>query len=625
MKVTWSFQAHYFLILLPHFIKAQPEITIKNKKTVYATSGSNVTLQCCILKRDGIYVTQTQWSKVDNTPPSRIAVYNPVYGVEYLHFATMGYSHSVDFSQQCHHYQPDLNRTSSHSDFTANYTECNQWSLQLNNVTLELTGQYECSFATYPAGIRSSEINLIIKKHDEKSSVVEILLNQTLEIPCFKGMNSSILANATLKWLVQKEIGNEEIILTKQPFHHPGYRTNHTIYKERIHVGPENTLRISPVSILDDGKKFICSLTYHPGMKSITEVKVFVKPEISIVPHKSVTGKAALTCVVRKAFPKPNLLWYMDRKILKNKPEGMFFANEDIKDEEGFYEMRSLLIISDPSQPPIPQIFRCMAVYPVPGNELRNVSSGEIYLPPGFQTTSLASPETITQVTPVSDSPRGRHLPTTTNLQEITITNISSYTTVPPRLLDSSTVASKASVHITHHRILTLPGYNLPTKRVTDLTSQTIPSSSPSVKGGFNLTDHLSTKKVTELTSLTSPGSSPTTKVAFDITDSLSARGVTEQASLSRTGNFSTVKDGLNITGATTRPGPQRFSWPAFVAALLLICSFLIVLGIRKWCHYQKEIMNRPPSFKPPPPPIKYTSMQETDGAYLSCHELENL
>ncbi|XP_060091276.1 T-cell surface protein tactile [Heteronotia binoei] len=513
MAIRWPFQAYYWLILT-HFVRAQSEITIKNEETVYAMPGSDVTLHCCILKRDGIHITQTQWSKVDATFPSRIAVYNPDYGIKYLHFAEMNYSHSVNFSQQCHHHQPDLNRNSSDSHSTANNTKCNQWSLQLNNVSLEQTGHYECSFATYPTGIRSSEINLIIKKPVERSSVVRVLLNQTLEIPCFKGMNSSFLANATLKWLM-KETGNEEILITKQPFYPPGYRINDTVYKERIHVGPENTLRISPVSILDDGKKFVCYLTYQSGMKSTTEVKVFVKPEISAVLHTSIIGKATLTCVVRRAFPKPNLLWYMDRKILKNNSKGTFLENKDIEDVKGFHEMRSLLTIWDTFQPLIPQTFRCMAVYLFPGNEQWNVSSKEIRL--------------------------------------------------PLRMEDSTIVASKASMHATLHQILTLPGYNLSTKRVIDLTSQTITSSSPTVKGGFNL------------------------------------------------------------TGVTMNPGSRHFSWPAFVAALLFICSFLMILGIRTWCRYQKEIMNRPPSFKPPPPPIKYMSMQECEGAYPPCQELENL
>lgn len=55
------------------------------------------------------------------------------------------------------------------------------------------------------------------------------------------------------------------------------YATNPTIYKERIQMDEENTLKISPVSVLDNGKQFVCSVAYPPErvMKSITEVAVF--------------------------------------------------------------------------------------------------------------------------------------------------------------------------------------------------------------------------------------------------------------------------------------------------------------------------------------------------------------
>lgn len=35
--------------------------------------------------------------------------------------------------------------------------------------------------------------------------------------------------------------------------------------------------------------------------------------------------------------------------------------------------------------------------------------------------------------------------------------------------------------------------------------------------------------------------------------------------------------------------------------------------------------MERPPPFKPPPPPIKYTCIQEPTGHDLPCHEMETL
>lgn len=31
-------------------------------------------------------------------------------------------------------------------------------------------------------------------------------------------------------------------------------------------------------------------------------------------------------------------------------------------------------------------------------------------------------------------------------------------------------------------------------------------------------------------------------------------------------------------------------SWPVVVAALLFFCTILFVLGVRKWCQYQKEM-----------------------------------
>ncbi|XP_029411107.1 T-cell surface protein tactile isoform X3 [Nannospalax galili] len=66
-------------------------------------------------------------------------------------------------------------------------------------------------------------------------------------------------------------------------------------------------------------------------------------------------------------------------------------------------------------------------------------------------------------------------------------------------------------------------------------------------------------------------------------------------------------------------------SWPVVIAILLCFCIILFGLGVRKWCQYQKEIMERPPPFKPPPPPIKYTCMQEPIGSDLPCHEMEAL
>uniref|UniRef100_A0A452GPK9 Ig-like domain-containing protein n=1 Tax=Gopherus agassizii TaxID=38772 RepID=A0A452GPK9_9SAUR len=135
---TQQRQWSYIRVLFPQKEKEREKLegTIINTEAVRAFPGSDVTLECSILSADWIHLTQTQWSKIDDTPPSRIAVYNPIYGITYLPFSKTSYNYSV---------------------------KCQRWSLHLHNVSLSLSGQYECSFATYPYGTKAAEINLTIK------------------------------------------------------------------------------------------------------------------------------------------------------------------------------------------------------------------------------------------------------------------------------------------------------------------------------------------------------------------------------------------------------------------------------------------------------------------------------
>ncbi|XP_060623114.2 T-cell surface protein tactile isoform X1 [Anolis sagrei] len=539
MKMRWPFRACYFFLnhfILMHVISAQSEIIIKNEEYVYALPGDDVTLTCSILKGKGIHVTQTQWSKIDAASQRSIGVHHPRYGTVYNE---RGYNYSLNFIKAFQSCQTDF----SHSFSSENHMECDQWILQMRNVSLERFGLYECSFATYPAGTTSSEINLVVMKSDDKNFVVETLLNQTLEIPCLKDMPSENMTNASLNWFLQKENKNEELLISKQSYYGHEYITRSTSFKERIKMNPENTLIISPVSVLDDGMKFICSVVYRPGrmIRSTTDVKVFVKPEISIILNENFRGKANFTCMVRKAFPKPNLHWYIGGEILKDKSEGIFLENEEPKAAGGFFEMRSLLTIWNTAQLPINQSFKCTSVYHFPGNQTQNVSSEEVVLSYGLQETTVKSIKPSRQV---------------------------------PLILESST-----------RRMLS-------TEEMTEKSILTIPDSLLTAKNWLNSTGNLPTKKVAEQTTISSSDNSPTLKGLFD------------------------------SNGTATSPKHTHFSWPAVVAALLFFCTFFIILGIRKWCQYQKEIMNRPPSFKPPPPPIKYTAMPIS---YATCNQLENL
>nr|XP_032660349.1 T-cell surface protein tactile isoform X2 [Chelonoidis abingdonii] len=583
MEKRWPPCALY-LFILTYRVAGQLEGTIINPEAVRAFPGNDVTLECSILSADWIHLTQTQWSKIDDTPPSRIAVYNPMYGITYLPFSKTSYNYSVAFSKTPRQCWVDVNKTWSSHDAGATQVKCQQWNLYLRNVSLSLSGQYECSFATYPYGTKAAEINLTIKAEDEKHyRVVEMLLNETLEIPCLENMTSVNLSRYPLKWLMGENGHEETTLIIKEFYHQDVNKTNSLLYKGRIQLGPDNALKISPIKVVDDGKVFSCHVMYHPEriLTNITKVKVFAKPEISITLQYNSSGsigEASLTCIVKKAFPKPSLIWYVDGEILKDQFGGISIEAENLKDGEGFYELRSILKIQSTNQSDTNQIFWCMCNFPFQGNKTWNISSGEIVISSdpemstfpstimattGLQTTSSTSLDFTSPVTSESVSTAQSQFDSATDTQGYTNTIATSQNETSQRLSDPTTATQQSNVNTTLSREnVTLPHRNLSSSTMVD----------------------------------------PAFFTKFD--------------------GLSTTRKLVNGTGMV---GNARFSWPAVVALLLLFCSFVIILGIRKWCQYQKEIMNRPPSFKPPPPPIKYTSMVESDGTTPSCHELETL
>ncbi|KFP92616.1 T-cell surface protein tactile, partial [Apaloderma vittatum] len=152
------------------------------------------------------------------------------------------------------------------------------WALHLKNVTISLSGQYECSFATYPHGTKAAKMRLIVRAEEEQHYVKEVWLNQTLEIPCLEDMTSENLSNYPLKWLMG-ENGRKEELVTKEPSGPAVYRNGSTLYRQRVRLGFNNTLKIFPTEITDDGRVFSCHVAYHPERvrKSSTTVRVFGK------------------------------------------------------------------------------------------------------------------------------------------------------------------------------------------------------------------------------------------------------------------------------------------------------------------------------------------------------------
>ncbi|XP_010565962.1 PREDICTED: T-cell surface protein tactile [Haliaeetus leucocephalus] len=579
MEKRWLFSL--FCLLSVPSVAGQPEDVITQTEVVRALPGADVTLVCSFPKRHTTYIIQTQWSKTDDNQLTRIAVYHPVYGTHYFTFPEASYNFSVSFSmRKCCDW--DATEALCFRDPNAK-SECNRWALHLKNVTVSLSGQYECSFATYPCGTKAAKIQLLVKAEEEQHYVKEVQLNQTLEIPCVEDTTSENLSNYPLKWLVG-ENGRREELVTKEPSCPAVYRNSSMLDGQRVRLGLNYTLKIFPTKITDDGKVFSCHVAYHPErvQKSSTTVRVFAYPEISVRLQEGSAGttqKPNVSCVVRKVFPKPSLVWYVDRASLTEQPGEIAVEQEDLQDSEGFYQLRSTLVLQGTQQ--AHKIFSCACLFSFLGNETRNISSEEIFvsfnlgnsaLPSAVvatsehQSTSLASPDFTSQASLAPAS--------TTQGALISTAEVKSYT--------SPTAFSES----------------LTTAHLNDSTTKSLQSLRNATRSSENTTLVYR-------------------NLSFSVTD--------QPISVTRGKDFFTTSSLLNSTGGVRNAKDSRFPWPTVVAVLLLFCSFLIALGIRKWCQYQKEIMNRPPSFKPPPPPIKYTSMVESDGTPPSCHELENL
>ncbi|XP_017587277.1 PREDICTED: T-cell surface protein tactile isoform X4 [Corvus brachyrhynchos] len=536
MKARWLFSL--FCLLSVPSVTGQTADVITQTEVVHALPGADVTLVCMLPKPHTTKVIQTQWSKTNGSLSTKIAVYHPDYGTHYFKFSAAPYNFSVSFStRRCCRGDDTESLCSTNPNATS---DCSWWDLHLKNVTMSLSGQYKCTFATYPYGTKAAKIQLIVKAAEERHYLKKVWLNETLEIPCLEDVTSENLSTYPLKWLVG-ENGRKEELVTKEPSCPAEYRNSSVLYRQRVLLGFNNALKIFSPKITDDGRVFSCHVLYHPErvQKSSTTVRVFAYPEIFISLQEgsaSTSQKPSVSCVVRKAFPKPSLLWYMDRVGLMEQPGEISVVQEDWQDNEGFYELRSTLMLQGTHE--TYKMFSCVCLFPFPWNETRNISSEEIFVSFEHQ-TSLASLDFTSQA----------------NLAPASTTQGTLTSTTEAKGYISATAVSET---LTTARNLSY-----------SITDQTI-----SATGGKDLF---------------------------------------------------TTSSLLHSLGDKRNTKASRFPWPTVVAVLLLFCSSLVALGIRKWCQYQKEIMNRPPSFKPPPPPIKYTSMVESDGTPPSCHELENL
>ncbi|CAK7310750.1 T-cell surface protein tactile [Vulpes lagopus] len=568
MEKKWTYCAVCSIIQI-HFVKGLWG-KAPNAEDTYAFPGSDVNLTCQTEKKG--FLVQMQWSKVTDKL-DLIALYHPKYG---LHCAN-----------------------GSPCESLVTYVETPRnvsiWTLHLRNMSSSLTGKYECTFTLYPEGVRTRIYNLLIQTNvtqDEwgSSHIMEVWLNQTLEIPCFQNISSEILSESTFAWLVEGN-GIQQTRITQ------GHAiSNSTLFKDRVKLGIDYTLCLSPVQIRDDDRKFSCHIMVRPGkiLRNSITVKVFAKPEISMIVENNSTdvlGERTFTCSLRNVFPTANLTWFTKGGFPQGEKKEIYIINEKRKDKSGFLELKSVLTRVFGNKPAQSQNLTiwCTALSPAPGNKVWNISSEKI-------TFSLGP------VKPSGDPP---------------LEGVTSTLGTQPSLVNS--------VSPTRYPAVTSTAL----EDVGASTPNTAPQTSDSsvTTQGFNYSWTSNGKDTTNSASwmpnetYSSSSSGARSTIHGDVFTS-TARTFSE---VPTTANGSTKNIHIHITGISVNKPKDGMSWPVIVAALLSFCIALFGLGVRKWCQYQKEIMERPPPFKPPPPPVKYTCIQESIGSDLPCHELETL
>ncbi|XP_047648779.1 T-cell surface protein tactile isoform X3 [Phacochoerus africanus] len=358
MEKRWTYYVVCTIIQI-HFVRGVLEESSNAEEDIYVLPGSDVNLTCQAHKKS--FLVQIQWSRLTDKM-DLIALYHPTHGF----------------------YCANQSPCESLVAFRETPENVSEWTLHLRNISSSVTGKYKCSFTLYPEGIHTKIYNLFLQAdvtQDEwrSSRTIEIEINRTLEIPCFQNISLEISPKLNFSWLVEGN-GTQETLITQD---HP--ISSSTFFKDRVKLGANYTLHLSPVHIHDDDQKFSCHIVVRPGkiLASSTTVKVFAKPEIPMIVENNsmdVLGKRIFTCLLKNVFPTANLTWFIERNLLQGERKEIYIANEERKDKGGFLELKSVLTSlydNKPAQSDNLTIW-CMALSPVPGNKVWNNSSEKI-------------------------------------------------------------------------------------------------------------------------------------------------------------------------------------------------------------------------------------------------------
>ncbi|XP_043928650.1 T-cell surface protein tactile isoform X3 [Protopterus annectens] len=596
-------------------------------ENISALLGKNVSLKCVLEARKETKLIQTQWMKQNNGKRFMVAIHNHQHGTSY-------------------------NKSIPN---TMLLIQNNQSStLMLSNLKFSFSGTYWCEFVTFPSGILSSKINLSIEIEEEElpQTTIEILENESLEIPSM--MNESKITGSKfwVKWNV-KENGNEMTLATSDS------EGNTALYEDRIQLH-NWTLYLNPVKIRDDGMTLISYFkSKYKKVKGSFRIRVFGLNK-SVHGDFHILNETSLVCTTWKAYPKPHVIWYRNGKPFHPEEKGVT-AQQVFIDSDGLQSVRSILSLTQAAHR---EQWTCMAVFFLPKNETIQACFANISLPVYLGDIQMNISEDVVvhlnENLTVLCNASGSIIPVYAWMQDNqTVSNSSLLVLKNITQMEAGSYWCVAFLSGTD--ILKNKSFTITLEKDKELTTST-----PS-----KITWHLSTYRTSEYPSITHSGSAGHPKnttpestaygglfaampfflrmwhilTSLSVCTHLSATAsgmfldiaveilttdtsckwryelssVTYLLSAISKDTFLITRDDSstsikhNIQAADAITGQDGTAWPTIVTVLLLVCVILIGFAIRRWLEYKREIIDGPPPFKPPPPPLNYHAMLSHD------------
>ncbi|XP_043928649.1 T-cell surface protein tactile isoform X2 [Protopterus annectens] len=616
-------------------------------ENISALLGKNVSLKCVLEARKETKLIQTQWMKQNNGKRFMVAIHNHQHGTSY-------------------------NKSIPN---TMLLIQNNQSStLMLSNLKFSFSGTYWCEFVTFPSGILSSKINLSIEIEEEElpQTTIEILENESLEIPSM--MNESKITGSKfwVKWNV-KENGNEMTLATSDS------EGNTALYEDRIQLH-NWTLYLNPVKIRDDGMTLISYFkSKYKKVKGSFRIRVFGLNK-SVHGDFHILNETSLVCTTWKAYPKPHVIWYRNGKPFHPEEKGVT-AQQVFIDSDGLQSVRSILSLTQAAHR---EQWTCMAVFFLPKNETIQACFANISLPVYLGDIQMNISEDVVvhlnENLTVLCNASGSIIPvyawmqdnqTVSNSSLLVLKNITqmeagSYWCVA--FLSGTDILKNKSFTITLEKDKELTTstpskitWHLSTYRTSEYPSITHSGSAGHPKNttpestayGLEVTELLNTKSASKATSSKnnseyspaqqwtsntkseSKATSSKNNSEYSPAQQWTSRGnragkstvslryelssVTYLLSAISKDTFLITRDDSstsikhNIQAADAITGQDGTAWPTIVTVLLLVCVILIGFAIRRWLEYKREIIDGPPPFKPPPPPLNYHAMLSHD------------